>query len=88
MELVLAISIFGGAFFLLSIGIIFAKKSIRSGSCGSGIYHKGEELSCGVCPSKEAEVCPSGDQEGYATLAQLGHPKRKRKFNNSHFSAN
>jgi len=88
METLLAIGVFAGAFFLLSTGVIFAKKSIRAGSCGGGIYHKGEELSCGVCPSKEAEICPSGDQEGYATLAQLGHPGRKRKYNDVHFSKN
>jgi hypothetical protein len=88
MELLLAIGIFGGAFFLLSVGVIFAKKSIRAGSCGSGIYHKGEALSCGACPSKEAEICPSGDKEGYATLAQLGNPARKKKYNDVHFSNN
>jgi hypothetical protein len=88
MEMLLAIGVFSGAFLLLSVGVIFAKKSIRSGSCGSGIYHKGEELSCGVCPSKKAEVCASGDKEGFATLAQLGNPSRKRKFTGAHFSKN
>ena len=88
METLLAIAIFGASFFLLSVGIIFAKKSLRSGSCGSGLHIKGEELSCGVCPSKEAEVCPSGDKEGYATVAQLGNPSRKRRFQDAHFSQN
>lgn len=88
MELILAIGIFGIAFFLLSIGIIFAKKSIRAGSCGSGLHVKGEELSCGVCPSKEAEICPSGDKEGIATLAQLGNPSRKKRYNDKTFSLN
>jgi len=88
METLLAIGIFGASFFLLSVGIIFAKKGIRAGSCGSGLHVKGEELSCGGCPSKEAELCHSGDKEGFATVAQLGNPNRKRPFQNNHFSEN
>ena len=76
------------AFFLLSIGVLFAKKSIRAGSCSSGISVKNEELSCGVCPSKEAEICPSGDKEGIATLAQLGNPSRKKRYKDTTFSLN
>ena len=88
METLLAIGIFGVSFFLLSVGVIFTKKSLRAGSCGSGLHVKGEELSCGVCPSKEAEICPSGDKEGFATVAQLGNPSRKRRFQEKHFSDN
>ena len=88
MELLLAIGIFGTAFFLLSVGVLFTKKSFRAGSCGSGLYVKGDELSCGVCPSKEAEICPSGDKEGIATLAQLGNPSRKKRYNDTTFSTN
>jgi len=88
MEFFLVIGVFGFAFFLLSIGIIFGKKEVRAGSCGSGLLVKGEELSCGACPSKEAEVCPTGDKEGYATLAQLGNPARKNTYKNKHFSVN
>ncbi len=88
METLLAIGIFGASFFLLSVGVIFTKKSLRAGSCGSGLHVKGEELSCGVCPSKEAEICHSGDKEGFATVAQLGNPSRKRRFQEEHFSDN
>ncbi len=88
MEILIAIGIFATAFFLLSIGALFGKKSIRAGSCGSGIHVKGEELSCGVCPSKEAELCASGDKEGYATLAQMGNPSRKRIYKNKQLSEN
>ena len=88
MEVLLAIILFGGAFFLLSFGVLFAKKSLRAGSCGSGLHVKGEELSCGACPSKDAEICASGDKDGYATIAQIGNPSRKRRFVNSHFSKN
>jgi len=88
MEILLAILLFGGAFFLLSVGVLFTKKSLRAGSCGSGLHVKGEEFSCGACPSKEAEICASGDKEGYATIAQIGNPSRKRRFVDSHFSKN
>jgi hypothetical protein len=88
MEFFLAIGIFALAFFLLSLGIIFAKKQLHAGSCGSKVVIKGEQLSCGVCASKEAEVCPGGDKDGYATLAQLGNPTRKRKLNKLPFSVN
>ena len=88
MEILLAVVIFGGAFFLLSVGVLFTKKSLRAGACGSGLHIKGEELSCGVCPSKKAEVCASGDKDGYATVAQIGNPSRKRRFEDSHFSPN
>jgi hypothetical protein len=86
MELLLAIGFFGFAFFLLSVGTIFAKKGIRSGSCGHGIHVKGEELTCGVCPSKKAKICQSGDKEGYATLAQITNPSRKRRYNDTSFN--
>jgi hypothetical protein len=88
MEVLLAIVLFGSAFFLLSLGVLFAKKSLRAGSCGSGLHVKGQELSCGACPSKQAEICPSGDREGYSTIAQIGNPSRKRRFVDSHFSKN
>lgn len=88
MELILAMGVFALSFFLLSLGIIFAKKQLHAGSCGSKVVIKGEELSCGVCASKEAEVCPSGDKEGYATLAQLGNPTRKKKLDKLPFSDN
>ncbi len=88
MEILLALGIFGISFFLLSIGVIFKKKELHAGSCGSKLIVKGEELTCGACPSKEAEVCPGGDQEGFATMAQIGNPTRKRKLNRIPFSEN
>jgi hypothetical protein len=88
MEIILTIAIFAISFLLLSVGVIFGKKHLHAGSCGSGVIVNGHELSCGACPSKEAQVCPSGDQEGYATLAQLGNPTRKRIYRDHRFSAN
>ena len=88
MEFLLVLGIFGFAFLLLSIGIIFSKKEIHAGTCGSDIVVNGEKLTCGACPSKEAEICSSGDKDGFATVAQLGNPQRKKKFLNKHFSRN
>lgn len=86
MELLIAIILFALSFFLLSIGTIFGKKEIKGHSCGSKIVVDGEELSCGSCPSKQAEVCQSGDKEGFATISQLGNPKRKHQIKSFHFS--
>jgi hypothetical protein len=89
MELLLVLGIFGISFFLLSLGIIFSKKhKIHAGSCGSKLVVKGEVMSCGACASKEAEVCPTGDKEGFATLAQIGNPVRKKKLSKLPFSKN
>ena len=88
MEFLLTIGIFATCFFLISVGVIFAKRGIQAGSCGSKVIIDGEQMSCGVCASKEAEVCPSGDKEGYATLAQLGTPNRKKELKELPFSKN
>ena len=87
-EYFLVIGLFSGAFFLLSVGIIFSKKQLHAGSCGSSIKVKGEHLSCGTCPSKEAELCASGDKDGLATLSQLGNPARKKTYQKLPFSKN
>lgn len=88
MEFLLVLGLFSGAFFLLSIGVIFKNKQLHAGSCGSSIHVKGEALSCGACPSKNAELCASGDKDGLATLAQLGNPARKKQFKKLPFSQN
>jgi len=80
MEIILAIVIFGICFLLLSTGLILSKKQLHAGHCGSDVVIKGERMTCGACPSKEAEICASGDKEGFATLAQLGNPTRKKQF--------
>ena len=88
MEFLLVLGIFGTAFLLLSLGIIFTKKEIHAGTCGSDLIVNGEKLTCGACPSKEAEICSSDDKDGFATVSQLGNPKRTKKFKNKHFSNN
>jgi hypothetical protein len=80
METILAIMLFTVAFFLLSIGIIFKRKSTYTGCCGNRIETGGEKLICGACPSKEAEVCQDGEKDSYSKLAQIGNPLRKHKF--------
>ena len=88
MEILLVVGMFGVAFLLLSVGQIFKKKQIRAGSCGSDLIVNGKDMSCGACPSKEAELCSSGDKDGYATVAQLGNPKRKSIYKDNYFSEN
>ena len=88
MEFLLVIGIFAVSFLLLSVGVIFSKKEMHAGSCGSGIVVDNEELSCGACPSKEAEICASGDKDGIATLAQMGNPNRKTQYLDRYFSDN
>ncbi len=88
MDFLLVLGIFGIAFLLLSLGTIFSKKEINAGTCGNDLIVNGEKLSCDACPSKEAELCSSGDKDGFATVAQLGNPQRKKKFINKHFREN
>ena len=88
MEFLLVLGFFSGAFLLLSVGVLFKKKQLHAGSCGAKLRVKGEPLSCGACPSKEAEICASGDREGLATLAQLGNPARKNRLKKLPFSEN
>jgi hypothetical protein len=88
MEFFLVLGFFSAAFLLLSVGVLFKKKQLHAGSCGSKIEINGERLTCGACPSKEAELCTSGDKEGLATLAQLGNPVRKNRFKKLPFSDN
>ncbi len=88
MEFLLVLAVFGAAFSLLSIGIIFKQKGLKAGSCGSEVVIDGDDLSCGACPSKQAEVCPSGDTDGLATIAQLGNPTRKQPYDGFRISEN
>ncbi|MEZ4237868.1 MAG: hypothetical protein R3F59_17310 [Myxococcota bacterium] len=61
MEILLTIAVFGLAMGGLGIGLI-AGRALR-GSCGglSAVGPDGEPMSCGACPKREAEVCPSDD---------------------------
>ena len=71
MEIFLSIVIFFIAFFFLGISIFLANKTFK-GSCGSDPVMAGdEELSCGACPKKEKEICPSDDPTGVMDLATV-----------------
>jgi hypothetical protein len=73
MEIVLTLGLFACAMFGLGVGVIFSRKGIR-GSCGSDpvVGPDGRELSCGACPRREVDVCPSEDN--LVRLAQIAHP--------------
>ncbi len=73
MEIVLALVFFGGAMAAMAVGVVFSNRSLR-GSCGGPevVGPEGEAMSCGACPRKRAEVCPSDDN--FASLAQIAYP--------------
>ncbi len=71
--LLLTLVFFGTCMGAMAIGVIASDRALR-GSCGGAEVHdsNGDPLSCGACPKKESDVCPSDDE--YVALAQLGHP--------------
>jgi len=73
MEILATIVFFGLCMVGLSIGVILSDRRLR-GSCGGDalISPDGEAISCGACPKKEQELCPSDDD--LIRLAQLSHP--------------
>lgn len=75
MEILMTMLIFGLCMSGLGLGVLFSQKGLR-GTCGSDpiMNKKGEALTCGVCPKKEAEVCPSDDP--MVALAQIANPTK------------
>ncbi|MFT7517909.1 MAG: hypothetical protein ACI9MC_000033 [Kiritimatiellia bacterium] len=73
MEFIFTIVFFGLAMSAMAIGVIVSNRSLR-GSCGGPeiVTSDGEHLSCGACPRKEVDVCPSDD--ALVQIAQIGHP--------------
>ena len=59
----------------LGTGILLSQSGLR-GTCGSDpiLNKKGEALTCGACPKKEAEVCPTDDP--LVALAQIANPSK------------
>ncbi|TVQ94144.1 MAG: hypothetical protein EA397_03070 [Deltaproteobacteria bacterium] len=57
----------------MAIGVLFSNRVLR-GSCGGEevLGPDGNPLSCGACPRKERDICPSDD--AVASLAQVGYP--------------
>ena len=78
MEFVLAFVLFGVAFTMMGAGLILSNRQLR-GSCGGGeiIAADGAPISCGACPRKESDVCPSDDP--LIALAQIAHPDTSRR---------
>lgn len=70
MEILAAIVFFGLCMAMMGVGLIFSGRELK-GSCG-GAADLDEDLACGVCAKKDAEVCPSDDE--LVRLAQISHP--------------
>ena len=62
----------------MAIGVIASNRELR-GSCGGPDIHdaNGDALSCGACPKKEQEMCPSDDD--LVALAQIAHPNPRHR---------
>lgn len=73
MEILLALVLFGVAMLAMAVGVVFSNRALR-GSCGGEEVRgpNGDALSCGACPRKERDVCPSSDD--VSSLAQIGYP--------------
>jgi len=78
LTLLLTIAVFGLCFLLMGIGFII-RGSVLKGSCGGAASVLGEEVSCGGCAKKEAEICPSDDETGLLKLSNLANPHRTLK---------
>jgi len=73
MTLLLTLGIFAVAMAGMGVGLLLQGRLLR-GSCGGPqvLDPGGDPLSCGACPKKEAEVCPSDDP--LVALARISHP--------------
>lgn len=73
MEFVLTLVLFATCMLGMGVGVLLSGRSLR-GSCGGDgvIDAQGREISCGACPKKEHDVCPSDDP--IVALAQIAHP--------------
>lgn len=76
MEAIIAVVLFASFFAAMSIGVMVSGRSLK-GSCGGDTVMDadGNPLSCGACPKKEQEICPTDDP--LVRLAQIGHPDPK-----------
>jgi hypothetical protein len=73
MTIVLTLVLFATFMSAMGIGVMLSGRALR-GSCGGPTIHdaNGDPLSCGACPKKEQEICPSDDP--YVALAQIANP--------------
>jgi hypothetical protein len=56
----------------MGVGVMFSRPAIRGTCGGDTVEHDGEALSCGACPRKQSEICPSDD--AIVKLATISHP--------------
>jgi len=75
-ETIIAVLLFSGFFAAMSIGVMVSGRKLK-GSCGGDTVMdaSGNPLSCGACPKKEQDICPSDDP--LVRLAQIGNPNPK-----------
>lgn len=75
MTLLLTLGLFATCMTAMAVGVLLSDRALR-GSCGGPEVHTadGDALSCGACPRKANDVCPSDDP--LVAIAQLGNPKR------------
>ena len=73
MEVLATIVFFGLCMCGMAIGVMVSGRRLR-GSCGGDavVGPDGQQVSCGACPKKEAEVCPTDDP--LVALSQIAHP--------------
>ena len=78
MELLATLLVFGLCMAGLGMGVLLSQRGLR-GTCGSDpiLNKKGEAVTCGACPKKEAAVCPSDDP--LVALAQIANPSKDLK---------
>jgi len=75
--ILITIAIFAICLTGMSIGVIVAQRELR-GSCGGEevLGPDGNPLSCGTCPRKEVDVCPTDSP--LVALAQIAHPDPRK----------
>lgn len=72
MVFVISFAMFLFAFAAMGVGVLFARPAIRGTCGGDEVEHDGESLSCGACPRKQSDICPSDDE--LVRLATISHP--------------
>ena len=73
MEFLLVLGIFGIAFLLLSVGIIFSKKEIHAGTCGSDLIVNGDGASCSTSSTLwDCEISSASASELHLSFYPVG----------------
>lgn len=69
----LTFGLFFACMLAMASGLLLSGRDLR-GSCGGPdvLDPHGDPLSCGACPKKEQDLCPTDDP--LVAIAQMGHP--------------